>query len=179
MVKGLKKRVRYQIPTYKKVYSVYQFDLIKYHRIFKKVQQLALKYDVNIFYRTSPYKVLNLCYIRNKKNELQYLGDEEHIFRYKALENVLKEIGQYLIIAYEIMPAPDVLKYLFQKTGIIVYNSHSETEIQAELFNTMHAPIKIKLAVNIALLRALKNGLEIEEATKQALKRLEKLKQKL
>ena len=159
-----KKRIRYKIPTYKKVYSVYQYHRNKYSNIFKKIQALALKYNENIFYKTNPYRVLYLCYKRNNQGKLQHLGDEKQIFRYKALESVLKEIADYILIAYEIMPCPDVLRYLFNRTHLIIYKD----ENQAELLETIGKPIRIRLKTHIALLKCLHTGMEIEKAVQIA-----------
>lgn len=153
------KRIRYAIPTYKKVYSVYQYDRSKYSKIFKKLQALALKYDSNIFYRTNPYRVLDLCYKLDKKGKLQRLGDERHIFRYCVLQNILKEIADYLLITYE-LPSEDVLTYLFRRTHIILFTD----ENQAELLETIRTPINIRLKVHITLLKCLRAGMEIEDA---------------
>ena len=160
---GNNKRIRYNIPTYKKVYSVYQYHRNKYSSIFKKIQALALKYDESIFYKTSPYRVLDICYKRDKHGHLQHLGDERQIFRYKALENVLKEIANYILIAYEIMPCPDVLNYLYKRTHLIIYD-----ENQAELLETIGKPITIRLKTHITLLKCLHAGMEIENAVQIA-----------
>jgi hypothetical protein len=159
-----KKRIRYKIPTYKKVYSVYQYHRNKYSSIFKKIQALALKYNENIFYKTNPYRVLDLCYKRDNQGKLQHLGDEKQIFRYKALESVLNEIADYILIAYEIMPCPDVLRYLFNRTHLIIYKD----ENQAELLETIGKPIGIRLKTHITLLKCLHTGMEIENAIKIA-----------
>lgn len=161
VVLGKKKRIRYTIPTYKKVYTVYQYDRVKFARIFKKVQELAYKYGRHIFDNTNPYKVLQLCYIRDENGRLQPLGDEKHIFRYKTLQNVLQEIGDYIVIAYE-YEHPDVLKYLFRKTHLIVYSSAGYN--QAELLETAGMPVRTRLRVHITLLRYIQKGYEIEAA---------------
>lgn len=157
-----KKRVRHSIPTYKKVYTVYQYNRKRYSEIFKKVRALAYKYGRHIFDNVSPYKVLNLCYIRDKNGKLQHIGDEKHIYRIRSLQNILKEIADYLFIAYELENNPDVLKYLFKRTHIILYSQ--DTEQQAELFEAYRLPLKVRLKIHITLLRYLQKGLEIEDA---------------
>lgn len=157
------KRIRFSVPSYKKVYSVYQYNRHKYSDIYKKIQALSFKYDNNIFNRVNPYRVLQLCYIKNAENKPKHLGDEKHIFRYKALDSVLKEIGDYLVIAYELENS-DVLKYLFRKTHLILYTSKEFN--QAELFETCSKPIGIRLKTHITLLRYIQKGYEIEEAIK-------------
>lgn len=158
-----KKRVRYSIPGYKKVYSVYQYDRLKYSAIFKRVQQLALKYSPEIFKKARAYKVLDLCYIKDEFGKLKRLGDEKHIFRYKILNDILKEIADYLLIAYELLTQTDVLLYLFRKTHIILYYQQNG-DCQAELFETCNKDIQKRLKIHITLLRYLQKGLEIEEA---------------
>ena len=158
-----KKRVRHSVPAYKKVYSVYQYDRLKYSAIFKRIQQLALKYSPEIFKKAAAYKVLDLCYIKDETGKLQSLGDEKHIFRYKVLNDVLKEIADYLLIAYELSTETDVLLYLFRKTHIIVYYQQNG-DCQAELFETSNKDIQKRLKIHITLLRYLQKGLEIEEA---------------
>ena len=159
-----KKRIRYKIPCYKKVYSVYQYNQSKYFKIYKKIQELALKYDNQIFYKTEPYKVLNLCYTRNKKGCKNHLGDEKHIFRYKIFENILKEIANYLILTYKLLPRKDVLLYLFKRTHIALYNENGD--MQAELMDYWRMSFFTRIKANLMLLRQLKKGLEIEDAVR-------------
>ncbi len=159
-----KKRIRHTIPTYKKIYTVYQYDRVKFVRIFKKIQALAYKYGRHIFDNTNPYKVLQLCYLRDENGNLQHIGDEKHIYRYRTLQNVLKEIADYLFIAYELENNSNVLKYLFKRTHIIVFTQ--ENEQQAELFEAYRMPLKARLKIHITLLRYLQKGYEIEEAVR-------------
>lgn len=91
-------------------------------------------------------------------------GDEKHIYRYRILQNVLKEIADYLFIAYEFENNSDVLKYLFKRTHIIVYAQ--ETDMQAELFEAYRMPLKARLKIHITLLRYLQKGYEIEDAAR-------------
>ena len=116
-----KKRIHFKIPTYKKVYSAYKYNSTKYHKIFKKIQALAIKYNEKIYHNSARYRVLNLCYVRDKEGKRQSAGDERHIYRNRALQDVLKEIADYLIITYGLLPRGDVLKYLFRRTHLIVY----------------------------------------------------------
>ena len=163
------KKEKKEVPSYKKVYSVYQYDRLKYAAIYKKIQKAALKYDHSIFTRTSPYRVLRLCYVKDEFNKFAHLGDEKHIFRYKALQNILKEIADYLIIAYEILPNEDVLQYLFKRTHILLY--YQENYSQAELFETISSSIYTRIKVHITLLKCLQKGMEIEEAVNFTMKK--------
>ena len=169
------KRIRYQIPYYKKVYTVYQYRRNTYSKIFKQIQALALKYDHNIFYRTSAYRVLDLCYKLDSNGKRQHLGDEKHIFRYPALESVLNMIADCLLRKYQLLPRADVLHYLFKRTGIIIYNDNEE--MQAELYQTIRKPIGMRLKANIMLLKCLHAGMEIEDAASNVKKKYPILKQ--
>lgn len=160
---GLKKRIRYKIPCYKKVYSVYAYNKAKYGKIYKRLQQLALKYDASIFYKVNPYRVLKLCYVY-KKGRLQSLGDERHIFRYKALRRVLSAVAEEIISAYDLCLCPEVIQYLYKRTGIALYVSGEDTE--AEYRPLYKRDLNLRLRTNIELLRQLRKGLEVEEAVR-------------
>ena len=169
-IKSKSKRLHYQIPNFKKVYSVYQYDQKKYNSIYKRIQQLAIKYDENIFYRVNPYNVLKLCYLKDEYGELQKIGDEKHIYRLKTLQNVLKEIADYILIAYEIIPNEDVLNYLFKRTHVVIYTKDGEN--QAEILETFDKSIGCRLKVHITLLRYLQQGFEIENAVHKTIQKI-------
>ena len=157
-----RKRIRYKIPCYKKAYSVYQYNQTKYYKIYKRIQKLALTYSEDIFHNTNPYRVLQVCYVRDKAGNKKKLGDEKHIFRTKTLQKLLTEIADYLLIAYELQDSTDVLKYLYRRTNLILYTEDGNN--QAELLETINKPLKIRLQAHITLLRQLHKGLEIEDA---------------
>lgn len=158
------KRIRYKIPSYRKVYSVYAYNKPKYGKIYRRLQRLALQYNKDIFYRVNPYNVLKLCYVY-KKGCLQTLGDEKHIYRYKALAGVLQAVAETLIRAYDLCICPDVLRYIFKRTGIALYIDAEG--IEAEYMPVYKRNIGIRLRANIELLRQLRKGAEVEEAVKQ------------
>ena len=162
--KPKKKRIRYSIPCYKKVYSVYAYNRRKYGRIYKRLQGLAYRYDKSIFYRVNPYNVLKLCYAY-KKGKLQHLGDERHIYRYRALECVLTQLAQVIKEKYNLLLSSDVLYYLYKRTGIAYY--YDAEEPQAEYMPASRKNISIRLKANIRLLRRIGEGLELEEAVKR------------
>lgn len=165
-MEGVKhKRKRYKIPTYRKVYSLYVYNRSKYSTIYKRLQKLALRFDADIFYRVNPYNVLRLCYVY-KEGKLQHLGDERHIYRYKALEGVLTQLAQVIKEKYNLLLRSDVLSYLYVRTGIALYNDDAE-ERQAEYMPASRKDIATRLKANITLLRLLREGLEVEEATKE------------
>lgn len=169
-----KKRFKYPIPTYKRVYSAYVYDQPRYNKIFKKVQELALKYGKEIYERTERYRVLNLCYLRIN-GKLQSLGDEKHIFRYKVLHKVLNRIAEILLKKYKLSSEYDVCCYLYQRTNIALFVS-DEHYPQAEIMDTYNKPLYERLYIHIKLLRLLKLGVEIEDAaelTKKFIKNIE------
>jgi len=161
-IKFKKIRVHYTIPAYKRIYSVYQYDQLKYNEIFKKVQKLAFKYGKKIFDNVNSYDVLKQCYVLDNGVK-QHLGDEKHIYRYGTLEKVLSELAQTLLHKHKLQNTPDVMQYLFKRTNIAFYDNDTP---QAEFMPTFRLPINWRLKVNILLLKLLKeDGLEIEEAT--------------
>lgn len=89
-----KKRIRAKYPSYLKVYSIYQYDHNKYRELYKPIIKKALEEDnPDIYWKANPYDLLNECYFRDKKGNKKRLGDEKHIFRYKTLYKLYKEIG--------------------------------------------------------------------------------------
>lgn len=163
ILKTTKKRVRYKIPSYRKVYSLYVYNRAKYGKIYKRLQKLALQYNDNIFYRVNPYNVLRLCYVY-KEGHLQHLGDERHIYRYNALEGVLTELAQEIQKQYNLMLRNDVLLYLYKRTGIVFYNEGEDA--QAEYMPVYERGIYTRLRTNIRLLRLIRAGVEVEDAIK-------------
>lgn len=161
-------RVHLLVPTYKKVYSLYQFDWKKYAAIWKRIQKVALKYDTEIFTKTSPYRVLNLCYTLDENGKRQSLGDEKHIFRFKTLEKVRRLIAKELLGSYDLCRDVSVLKYLYKRTGIVLEVQKGQEG--AEIAHIWDRPIRERLSINMDLLRGLRDRLEIEDATEKALK---------
>ena len=143
---------------------MYAYNKGKYGKIYKRLQKLALQYDENIFYRVNPYNVLRLCYVY-KEGHLQTLGDERHIFRYRALMNVLSAVAQEFIRAYDLYLCPDVLNYIYKRTGIALYVEGEDTE--AEYMPVYKGNIGLRLRANIELLRQLRKGVEVEDAIKE------------
>lgn len=186
--KETKKRVHYAIPTYKKVYSVYQYDRVKYAEIWKKIRALALKFNrPEIFFNVSPYRVLEHCYIK-KNDKKKHLGDEHHIFRYKALHKICDEIAIEVLNGQNLLPFDGII---LKKDGLNLYlNIYQEkyewfdnktkryktfqgekmTAVQAEIEGTETLPIKVRLKIHIKLLRLLRQGFKVKRAVRIALK---------
>ena len=142
-----KKRIRYEIPSYKKVYSIYQYDQQKYMNIFEKVQKLANKYSPKIFYNTNPYKVLKSCYIKDYEGNLQHQGDARHIFRLKTLYKIYTEIYKNI----ETNPFNE----FYKENGLLIWFSPGEKEAYlsfgAELENTSSLPINKRVSIHVFL----------------------------
>lgn len=159
-------RAHYKIASYKKVYSVYQYDQQKYSEIWQKVKKLSLKYGKEIFDRTNPYRVLKNCYIRVGGN-LVHLKDEKHIFRYPTLHNLSILIAKTLTQKHGLEMDVQTIEYLKKKTGIIYYND--ETEPMAEYEKAQRMPLKERIIVAIRLYRLLNiDEFTIEKASSLA-----------
>lgn len=160
-------RAHYKIPAYKRVYSVYQYDQQKYSDIWKKIQELAIKYGEHIYKNTSPYRVLELCYIKNKEGKLEHLKDEKHIFRYSALHKICALVAKTLTEKHGLLMDETTTEYLKRKTGIIYYND--DTEPMAEYEKAQRMPLKERIIVAIRLYRLLNiDEFTIEKASSLA-----------
>lgn len=161
-----KKRVRKEIPTYKKVYSVYQYDREKYMSIWAKIRKLALKFDnPTIFFNVNPYSVLRHCYIKDY-GELQHLGDEKHIFRMPVLKAIQKEL-----YTYSSQPLQKIFlakELSWEQHGIIFYYDFKDGG-EGEIKGTQLLSIKERLKAHIKLLRYLRKGYNLQKAMRLCL----------
>lgn len=158
-------RKRTVIPYSIKVYSVYQYDYELYKRIFYRVHNLAMKYDLDIFRRTSAYKVLDNCYYKDEQGKRIRLGDERFIYRYGTLQKVYQAIADFLISDCGLIPTAQVREYLYNRTHLnLAYNDQYS---QAEIIETYRKPINERLRAHIELLRKLRNGADVETAVKE------------
>ena len=173
-------RAHYDIPIYKKVYSVYQYDQQKYTGIWRKIQKLSIKYGKHIYDRVNPYRVLELCYIK-KEGKLVHLKDERHIFRYPALHKICAKIANTLTEKHHLEMDETTIEYLKRKTGIVYYADEKEPTAEFEKAITM--PLRERIRVAIRLLRLLNiDQISIESATLMASnldKKLPKNKQEI
>ena len=87
-------------------------------------------------------------------NELQYLGDEKHIFRVKALQRIYSNIYDYC----NINPFEQFEKK--ELDGLMIYKE----DMQAEIPNTWNLPLKDRVTIHIRLLRLLRKGFSVKEA---------------
>lgn len=160
-------RAHYNIPSYKKIYSVYQYDQEKFNKIWGRIQELSFKYGRHIYDNTNPYRVLKLCYVRDDLGGLVHLKDEKHIYRYKALHRINELIANTLREKHNIQTTREALTDLYKETGIIYYND--DIEPTADLEALTLKPLYIRLKVAIRLLRLLNcDDISIKEAVAYA-----------
>ena len=83
----------------------------------------------------------------------------EHYYRLKTLGKITTAIAQELTEKYNLLICDDVINYLYKRTGIRYF----KREKMAEITSIYREVIKYRLEVHIALLRLLREGLELEE----------------
>ena len=129
-----------ECPTYKKVYSVYAYDRVKYMAIWARIKKLAERFNnIEIFNRVSPYRVLKLCYIK-ENGKIKSNGDVKHVFRLGVLQRI------YSVLYYKLYKySPDLMTFY-------------DDEYQAEIEGTQEWKIKDKVKIHIKLLKMLKSN---------------------
>lgn len=106
-------------------------------------------------YKVPTYtKSYTFWHINPETNEIQYDGDEQHIFRIKTLHKLYSLIYGYCNInIFEQFEKKDL-------NGLTIWGE----ERQAEIKNTSYLPLKDRVTLHIKLLRLLRKGFSIEEA---------------
>lgn len=106
-------------------------------------------------YKVPTYtKSYTFWHINPDTNEIQYDGDEQHIFRIKTLHKLYSLIYGYCNInIFEQFEKKDL-------NGLTIWGE----ERQAEIKNTSYLPLKDRVTFHIKLLRLLRKGFSIEEA---------------
>ena len=86
--------------------------------------------------------------------EIQYLGDQKHIFRIKVLQKIHSIIYGYCNI--------DLFEQFEKKEvdGLIIYGEDK----QAEIPNTWNLPLGARVKIHLKLLRLLRNGFSVSES---------------
>lgn len=160
--KGTPKRIRPLIPSYKKVYSLYQYDQSKYMDIWKKIRDLALKLNKpSIFFDVSPQKVLRLCYIKENGHR-KPLGDHKHIYRFQTLYNIQAHIFNYARTPLNLNAANDLQ---WEKGGVLFFYDHYDGGF-ASIIGTEQLPIKYRVLLHLRLLRYLRQGKDLRKAVR-------------
>jgi hypothetical protein len=166
-------RIRYEIPTYIKFYTIYQYDREKFTKLLKiwletdegknrTLDTLKAKQD----------EILELCYKRDENGNKLRDSDENHIFRYPTLAKIYKliynQIGANpfntfyeqdgLIVSRDVYTKED---YTYQGK---IYKGQKFVNVSASIKGTDNLPIKQRVIIHIRLLRLLRKGLSIKEA---------------
>ena len=95
--KKKKRKPRNKYPSYLKVYSTIAYNHDKYRQLFKSLIKKATEEDdPTIYWGINKYDLLNECYYKYRGIK-KYLGDEPHIYRYKALYKIYELIGEELL----------------------------------------------------------------------------------
>ena len=143
------KRVRYAEPTYRKFYSVIQYDRKKFRRILNmKLNGYKCLKDL------TQDDILKLCYIKDEGGRLIYDSDEKHIYRYATLQRLYNILYNYTAISP------------FEKAEYVKIHRLNcwVTEQQAEIDGTCYLPLGERVRIYIRLLRLLKAGIKLKEA---------------
>lgn len=106
-------------------------------------------------YKVPTYtKSYTFWHINPDTNEIQYDGDERHIFRIKTLHKLYSMLYGYSgVNVFEQFERKDL-------NGLTIWGE----ERQAEIKNTSYLPLKDRVTLHIKLLRLLRKGFSIEEA---------------
>ena len=167
------KRVRYEVPTYIKFYSLYQYDRDKFTKLLKiwldtdegknrTIETLKAKQD----------EILELCYIRDEKGNPLKDSDERHIYRIKTLAKI------YQAIYNQIGANPFNNDYIKDGLRIVreiytdeeyeyrgkIYKGQKFVNETASIVNSDSWSIKKRIIIHTRLLRLLRKGLSIREA---------------
>lgn len=116
------------------------------------------KIKKRVRYKTPTYtKSYTFCHVNPLTDELQYDGDERHIFRIRNLQNIYSKIYGFC----GINPLERVEK--IELNGLTVWVE----DMQAEISGTEMLPIKERLKLHINLLRLLRQGYDVKDAVRK------------
>ena len=161
--KRCNKKTSQLVPSYKKCYTVYQYDREKYGRIYRKLQKVSIKLnDASIFHRVSPYRVLDLCYIRGEDGKPKNLWFEDKAHRRIALERIMQEIARVILLKYNNDPTEQDLRNIYLSSGVAIFIR--KEYIQAEIHDLREYSIKDKIHYHFLLFRYLKTGCSVEDS---------------
>lgn len=108
-----------------------------------------------IRYKTPTYtKSYTFCHKNPFTDELQYDGDEKHIFRIRNLHYIYSKIYNYL----GVNPLQHLEK--IEQKGLTIWLD----DMQAEITGTEMLSIKQRIKLHIKLLRLLRQEVEVEDA---------------
>lgn len=156
--KRKKKRIRYKVPTYKKFYSIWQYDRLK----FRELLNILLK-DKNSSLYKNQWEILEVCYMRDEKGMKMRDSDEAHIFRAGAMQKIYEKIFDYTGVIPILTPGAFESFKVIKENGLNIY----PCECQAEIENSWQLSLEERLRLHIKLLRLLREGFSIEEGLKR------------
>ena len=140
------KRVRYDVPTYIKFYSIYQYDRLKFRELMNN--WLKTPEGKNRTYETlkaTQNKILDICYVRDENEKPLRDCDEKHIFRHSILQRLHEQI-------YAELGLNPFAEHPYEVSGLIVYPE----EKQAELKDTWNMSLLDRVKAHIKVLRKLR-----------------------
>lgn len=139
-------RIRYDIPTYEKFYTIYQYDRLKFRELLNAwLKTPEGKHRTLETLRQAQEDILNQCYILDENKKPKRDCDEKHIFRVSALQNIHEQIFN------EIMFKRMSGKLLKGNFITVCYE-----EQQAEIKDSWTMSIKDRVKAHIKLLRKLR-----------------------
>lgn len=109
-------------------------------------------------YKVPTYtKSYTFWHINPETNEIQFDGDEQHIFRIKTLHKLYSMLYGYSgVNVFEQFERKDL-------NGLTIWGEERQAEIQ----NTSYLPLKDRVTLHIKLLRLLRKGFSIEESLRK------------
>lgn len=161
------KRVRYEMPTFIKFYSLYQYDRVKFSKLLKI--WLETNDGKNRTLETLQAKqneILELCYKRDVNGKPLKDSDEKHIYRVSVLNYLKKDkydkrpFGIYTQLYAYVNKNAIEKRERYEQDGLAVYPQEEE----AEILNTWNLPLGDRVKIHLKLLRLLRNGFTIKGA---------------
>lgn len=144
------KRIRYDVPTYIKFYSIYQYDRLKFRELMNEyLKTTEGKHRTLETLKRKQNEILDICYVRDNNGKPLRDCDEKHIFR----TSILQKLHELIYAELGLNPFTEST---YEVSGLIVYPE----EKQAELKDTWNMSIKDRVKAHIKLLRKLRGCLK-------------------
>ncbi len=145
-IEEIPERIRYDIPTYEKFYSIWQYDRLKFRELMnawlktKEGKERTLE-----TLREKQKEVLEKCYILDENENKKRDCDEKHIFRCKNLQRIHELIFKEIMFKRMSgkLPKGDFITICYE-------------EQQAEIKDSWTMSIKDRVKAHIKLLRKLR-----------------------
>lgn len=150
-----KKRIRYDVPNYLNFYTLYQYNRDKFRDMLRDwLKTIEGKNRTLETLQAKQEEILEQCFLKDENGNRLRDSDEKHIYRYRTLHKIMREIYHYL-----------KMEYLYGGSIFIVDELNvSYDEETAEIKGTEWGmSIKDRVIIHIRLLRLLRNGFSIKE----------------